>query len=60
MWKRLYAYFTLNEESFNILYHRRSNVETTFSMVKGQVRRLGSVQVRDRPNQRNSFEGSLS
>ena len=36
MWKRLYAYFTLNEESFNILYHRRSNVETTFSMVKGK------------------------
>ena len=36
MWKRLHAYFTLNEESFNAHYHRRSNVETTFSMVKGK------------------------
>ena len=36
MWKRLYAYFTLNEEAFNAHYHRRSNVETTFSMVKGK------------------------
>ena len=36
MWKRLHAYFTLNEESFNSHYHRRSNVETTFSMVKGK------------------------
>ena len=36
MWKRLYAYFILNEEAFNAHYHRRSNVETTFSMVKGK------------------------
>ena len=36
MWKRLYAYFTLNEDAFNAHYHRRSNVETTFSMVKGK------------------------
>lgn len=36
MWKRLYAYFTLNEESFNAHYHRRSNVETCFSMIKGK------------------------
>ena len=35
MWKRLYAYFILNEEAFNAHYHRRSNAETTFSMVKG-------------------------
>ena len=36
MWKRLYAYFTLNEDAFNAHYHRRSNVETTFSMIKGK------------------------
>ena len=36
MWKRLYAYFILNEEAFNAHYHRRSNVETIFSMVKGK------------------------
>ena len=36
MWRRLYAYFTLNEAEFNNHYHRRSNVETAFSMLKGK------------------------
>ena len=35
-WRRLYAYFVLHEEAFNASYHRRSNVETVFSMVKGK------------------------
>ncbi len=34
MWRRLYAYFILNEEEFYEHYHKRSNVETTFSMIK--------------------------
>ena len=33
-WRRLYRYFMLNEDEWNEHYHRRSNVETTFSMVK--------------------------
>ena len=36
MWKRLYAHFILNEDDFMEHYHRRSNVETTFSMVKSK------------------------
>ena len=36
MWTRLHAYFTLNQAAFNAHYHKRSNVETTFSMVKGK------------------------
>ena len=36
MWKRLYAYFILNEEEWSAHYHRRSNVETTFAMIKGK------------------------
>ena len=36
MWKRLYAYFTLHEEAWKAHYHKRSNVETVFSMVKGK------------------------
>ena len=36
MWKRLYAYFTLNEDIWKSHYHRRSNVETAFSMIKGK------------------------
>ena len=36
MWRRLYAYFTLNEAEWESHYHKRSNVETTFSMIKGK------------------------
>ena len=36
MWKRLYAYFTLNEDMWKSHYHKRSNVETAFSMIKGK------------------------
>ena len=36
MWMRLYAYFLLNQESWGDHYHRRSNVETAFSMIKGK------------------------
>lgn len=36
LWKRLYAQFVMEEDTFNAHYHRRSNVETTFSMVKGK------------------------
>ena len=35
-WRRLYAYFILNETEWRSHYHRRSNVETTFSMIKGK------------------------
>jgi transposase len=33
-WTRLYHYFALNREDFLAHYHKRSNVETTFSMMK--------------------------
>ena len=36
MWRRLYGYFMLNEASWKDHYHKRSNVETTFSMIKGK------------------------
>ena len=34
MWRRLHARFVLQEECFKAHYHKRSNVETTFMMVK--------------------------
>ncbi|MCK4634675.1 MAG: transposase [Candidatus Aenigmarchaeota archaeon] len=34
MWKKMYHYFQLNQEKFMEHYHARSNVETTFMMVK--------------------------
>ena len=35
-WARMYHYFAFNREAFLAHYHQRSNVETTFSMVKGK------------------------
>lgn len=34
LWNRLYHYYSLNREKFLEHYHKRSNVETTFSMIK--------------------------
>jgi transposase len=34
IWKKMYHYFQLNREEFLEHYHQRSNVETTFDMVK--------------------------
>jgi transposase/predicted nucleic acid-binding Zn finger protein len=33
-WNRLFAYFILNREEFLAAYHKRSNVESTFSSIK--------------------------
>lgn len=33
-WKKMYHYFQLNQEEFMEHYHKRSNVESTFSMIK--------------------------
>ncbi len=34
VWQQLYAYFMFHRDEFLAHYHKRSNVETTFSMVK--------------------------
>lgn len=34
MWKRLFLEYQINEEYFMRHYQKRSNVETTFSMIK--------------------------
>ena len=36
LWRKIYAHFLMNEEAWKVHYHKRSNVETTFSMVKGK------------------------
>ena len=36
VWNRLYHYFMYNQDEFMCRYHRRSNVETTFSMIKAK------------------------
>jgi transposase len=36
LWKRFYHFFKFNEAEFKQHYHKRSNVETVFSMVKAK------------------------
>jgi transposase len=34
LWRNLYYFFKLHNDKFKAFYHQRSNVETTFSMIK--------------------------
>ena len=36
LWRRMYDFFTYHREEFLARYHQRSNVETTFSMIKAK------------------------
>lgn len=36
VWTRLYHFYAYNQEWFKSQYHKRSNVETTFSMIKAK------------------------
>lgn len=36
LWKKLWHFYHFNREEFLAHYHKRSNVETTFSMIKGK------------------------
>jgi transposase len=36
LWKNMYHYFYYNQERFMASYHKRSNVESTFSMIKAK------------------------
>jgi transposase len=38
LWDRMYGYFTFRRQEFLKFYHQRSNVESTFSMVKAKFR----------------------
>ena len=36
LWKQMYHFYSYNQERFMQNYHKRSNVETTFSMIKAK------------------------
>ena len=36
LWRKLFHFYMLNRETFLRHYHRRSNAETVFSMIKGK------------------------
>jgi transposase len=38
LWQRMFHHFSLHREDFLAHYHKRSNVESTFSMIKAKFR----------------------
>src|SRR4029453_3567021 len=36
LWAKMFHFFNFNREEFNGKYHKRSNVESTFSMIKAK------------------------
>jgi len=36
LWQKMWHYYAFNQEAFLAHYHKRSNVETVFSMIKGK------------------------
>ena len=47
LWNKMYIYFKENKQDFDKFYHRRSNVESTFSMIKtrlGEFLRCRNIQ----------------
>ncbi len=51
MWKKMYNYFTYNQEEFMARYHLRSNVESTFAMLKAKFTDL--IRSKDETAQTN-------
>ena len=51
LWNKLYHYYALNQDKFLEHYHKRSNVETTFSMIKAKFG--GSLRSKTRTAQIN-------
>lgn len=52
VWKRMYHYYQYNQEWFMQHYHKRSNVESTFSMIKAKFgERLRSKTVTAQTNE---------
>ncbi|MDQ6787784.1 MAG: transposase [Acidobacteriota bacterium] len=51
LWNKLFHYYALNQEKFFEHYHKRSNVETTFSMLKAKFG--GSLRSKTRTAQIN-------
>lgn len=51
LWRRMYHFYQFNRQMFLAHYHKRSNVETTFSMIKGKFG--GSIRSKTPVAQRN-------
>jgi len=51
LWEKMFHYYSFNRDEFFAHYHKRSNVETTFSMIKAKfgdaVRSKSDVAMRN-------------
>ena len=59
LWEQMYHHFTLWAADFNRHYHKRSNVETVFYMIKAKFWRQGAGQDGHRSGQRGPDEGAV-
>ena len=53
VWRKMFNYFTYNREEFMEHYHKRSNVETTFRMIKSKFTDL--IRSKDKTAQINEL-----
>jgi transposase len=51
VWNKMYHFYALHQEKFLKEYHKRSNVESTFSMIKSKFN--GSVRAKNKTSQKN-------
>lgn len=51
VWNKLYYFYSMHQEKFLAEYHKRSNVETTFHMIKSKF--SGNVRAKNRTSQTN-------
>jgi len=51
VWNKMFHFYSLHQEEFLKAYHRRSNVESTFSMIKSKF--SGSIRAKNKTSQKN-------
>jgi len=56
----VFFYYNFKRDEFFAHYHKRSNVETTFSMIKSKFGERVEKQDRDRASKRSTLQGALS
>ena len=58
-WARMYHLFAYQREAFMAHYHKRSSIETAFSMNKGQVRQRPALKELHGAGERGAVQGAL-
>jgi hypothetical protein len=59
-WKRMYNFYQYNQESFMRSYHKRSNVESTFSMIKAKLGNAYALRRRRRRRMKCSVKSCVT